>query len=301
MSADPHSGDPLRPREPAPGDVGSRLKINPSSWGYVPPLPDPTPAERAQEAAQSGVPVKHPLDVVKEVPAESWARRWGALSQELSQRTRYERSGHWLEVWAQLKDGRSIQGGHSAELWPQHAAELAQGCSLGLVAMRQPSASHEGRPGVTFVLTGPTGGAPVARQLMGIFARHGLGGGLADSEAQGRRAIVKYLYTPHWYALSGDHTFGVDWSAYDQPGADENEGKLRWCAGVELVIRDALRELPSLTIDALFFDSYALHDAIDRLSPSQLRTLRKTPHMKLGALLRQPTIPEAGFWASLLG
>jgi hypothetical protein len=55
-----------------------------------------------------------------------------------------------------------------------------------LVAMRQPSASHEGRPGVTFVLTGPSGGAPVAHQLMGIFARHGLGGALADSEAKGR-------------------------------------------------------------------------------------------------------------------
>lgn len=310
MSADPHSGDPLRPREPAPGDVGSRFKINPSSWGYVSPLSYPTPAERTQEAArrqaareaaQSGVPVKYPLHVPKEVPAESWARRWGVLSRELSQRTRYERSGHWLDVWAQLKDGRSIQGGHSVEKWPQHAAELAQGCSLGLVAMRQTSASHEGRPGVTFVLTGPTGGAPVAHLLMGIFARHGLGGGLADSEAKGRWAIVKYLYTPHWYALSGDRAFGVDWSTYDQPNADQNEAKLRWCAGVELAIRDARRELPSPVVDSLFFDSYQLRDTLDLLTPGQWLTLRKTPHTKLGALLSQSSIPEAGFWARLWG
>jgi hypothetical protein len=258
-------------------------------------------ARQKASAATPREPVKYPLYVPKEIPAESWARRGGALSQELSRRTRYERSGHWLEVWAQLKDGRSIQGGHYVERWPQHAAELAEGCSLGLVAMRQASASHEGRPGVTFVLTGPAGGAPVAHQLMGIFARHGLGGGLADSEAQGRWAIVKYLYTPHWYALSGDHTFGVDWSAYAQPNADQNEGKLRWCVGVEMAIREALHDLPGPVIDSLFFDSYYLRDTIDRLSPDQLLTLRKTPHTKLGALLLQPTIPAAGFWARLWG
>lgn len=311
MSTDPHSGDPLRPREPAPGDVGSRFKINPSSWGYVPPLSYPTPAERAQEAArrqaareaaQSGVPVKYPLHVPKEIPPHSWARQWGTLSQELSRRTRYERSGHWLDVWAQLKDGSSLQGGHYVEKWAEKAAELcSKGCSLGLVAMRQTSASHEGSPGVTFVLTGPSGGAPVARQLMSIFARHGLGGALADSEANGRWAIVKYLYSPHWYVLSGDRTFGVDWSIYDHADADHNEGKRRWCAGVEAAIRQTLSEFPSPVIDSLFFDSYQLKDTLERLTPAQRLTLRKTPHAKLGALLSQSAIPEAGFWARLWG
>ena len=286
------------------------MKINPPSYGWASSfeqmaheraLEERKRAKRERDESAHREPVSYPLHVPKEVPAESWARRWGVLSRELSRRTRYERSGHWLDVWAQFKDGRSIQGGHSVEKWPQHAAELAQGCSLGLVAMRQTSASHEGRPGVTFVLTGPTGGAPVAHLLMGIFARHGLGGGLADSEAKGRWAIVKYLYTPHWYALSGDRAFGVDWSTYDQPNADQNEAKLRWCAGVELAIRDARRELPSPVVDSLFFDSYQLRDTLDLLTPGQWLTLRKTPHTKLGALLSQSSIPEAGFWARLWG
>jgi hypothetical protein len=112
---------------------------------------------------------------------------------------------------------------------------------------------------------------------------------------------VKYLYSPHWYALSGVHTFGVDWSAYDQPTADQNEGQLRWCAGVALAIRDALRELPSPAVDALFFDSYQLMDRLDLLTPAQRLTLRKTPHAKLGELLSRPPIPEAGFWTRLWG
>lgn len=312
MNTSDHSGAPNDPKpraEPDRGDVGSKWKINPS-WGYFPLISAQTSIERAlqateeqaaREAARRGEPVKYPLDVPKEIPAGSWARRWGALSNELSRRTRYERSGHWLDIWAQLKDGRSIQGGYYLEKWAQHAPDLATGCSLGLIAMRQTSATHEGHPGVTFVLTGPTGGSPVARQLMAIFARHGLGGALAGSEANGRWAIVKYLYTPHWYALSGDRTFEVDWSAYDHPGGDQNEGKHRWCGGVELAIRDALHELPSQVIDSVFFDSYSMYDSLDRLSPHQLVTLRKTPHAKLGALLMQPTIPAAGFWARLWG
>jgi hypothetical protein len=256
-------------------------------------------AQREQNDSAHREPVKYPLHVPKEVPAESWARHWGVLSNELSRRTRYERSGHWLDIWAQLKNGRSIQGGYYVEKWAQHAPELATGCSLGLIAMRQTSASHESRPGATFVLTGPTGGAPAAHQLMSIFARHGLGGGLADSEAKGRWAIVKYLYTPHWYALSGDRTFGVDWSTYAQPNADQNKGKLRWCRGVEMAIREALHVLPSQVIDSLFFDSYSMHDSLDQLSAHQWLTLRKTPHTKLGGLLLQPSIPAAGLWARL--
>lgn len=250
----------------------------------------------------SKAPSKYPLNVPQEVPMESWARDWGRISQELSRRTCYERSGHWLEVWAQLKDGGSIQGGRYVEKWADHAAELAsKGCALGLVAMRQPSASHDGRPGVTFVLTSQAGGSPIARLLMAIFARHGLGGGLADIEANGRWALVKYLYTPHWYVLSGDRTFGVDWSEYDQPLVDQNKGKKLWCAGVEAAVRDALQQLPETAVDSLFFDSYAMVDTPDLLTPPQWVTLRKTHHSKLTALLAQPTIPAAGFWSRLWG
>jgi hypothetical protein len=257
-------------------------------------------AREAREASKE--PIKQPMHVPKEVPPESWARQWGKLSQELSQRTRYERSGHWLEVWAQLKDGSSLQGGHYVEKWAEKAAELCtKGCSLGLVGMRQTSASHKGSPGVSFALTSPSGGAPVARQLMSIFARHGLGGALADAEANGRWAIVKYLYAPHWYAASGDRTFGADWSAYDQPTADHNEGKQRWCAGVEAAVRAALRELPPEAVDSILFDTYALKDTLDLLTRAQWLTLRNTPHPNLGALLLQPTIPPAGFWARLWG
>ncbi len=259
-------------------------------------------AQRERDDSAHREPVSYPLHVPKEVPADSWARRWGLLSNELSRRTRYERSGHWLDIWAQLKDGSSLQGGHYVEKWADKAQELcAKDCSLGLIGMRQTSASHEGSPGVTFVLTGPTGGAPVAHQLIGIFARHGLGGGLASAEASGRWAIVKYLYAPHWYVVSGDRTFGVDWSIYDHVGAHHNEGKRRWCDGVEAAIRQTLSELPSPVIDSLFFDSYQLMDTLDLLTPAQRLTLKKTPHAKLGELLSRPPIPEAGFWTRLWG
>ncbi len=247
-------------------------------------------------------PVKNPLRLPAETPSENWLRHWSELSGELSRRTAYERSGHWLEVWAQLKDGGSLQGGHYVEKWADQAATLAtKGCSLGLIALRQATPSSHGKPGVTFVLAGPTGGSPTARHLMSIFARHGLGGALADVEEHGRWALVKYLYTPHWYAKAGDLTFGVDWSAYDQVPSMADEGRLHWCRGVETAVRDALNELPSGGIDGLFFDTYDLHDRLEQLTPDQWLTLRKTPHTELGSLLAQPAIPAAGFWDKLWG
>lgn len=292
---DPTRGGQLNPKM-------DELDLQSDEAAHRRALCDAQRKEDREAMEASKLPDKHPLHVPKEIPAASWARQWGTLSQELSRRTRYERSGHWLDVWAQLKDGSSLQGGHYVEKWAEKAAELcAKGCSLGLVAMRQTSASHEGSPGVTFVLTGPSGGAPVARQLMSIFARHGLGGALADSEANGRWAIVKYLYTPHWYVLSGDRSFGVDWSIYDHADAEHNEGKQRWCAGVEAAIRQALQELPPAAVDSVFFDVHLANDALERLTYPQWVTLRKTPHTKLGALLAQPTIPEAGFWSRLWG
>jgi len=304
---------------------GTTLPVTPSPWddptkgGKLNPKIneldrelDEAARQRAHRALQrtealeakrvSKGPVKNPLRAPKDTPSDSWLSRWSELSQELSRRAGYERSGHWLEVWAQLKDGSSLQGGHHVEKWADQAAALAgQGCSLGLIALRQATPSVQGRPGVTFVLAGPTGGSPVARHLMSIFARHGLGGALADVEENGRWALVKYLYTPHWYAKAGDLTFGVDWSDYDQATSNHDEGRLLWCRGVETAIRDALNEFPARIVDALFFDTYDLHDRLELLTPSQWMTLRKTHHAKLGDLLAQPSIPAAGFWDKLWG
>lgn len=281
----------------------------------APPSPEPRPSRIVSinpvsteefianwSSRHESGPRKSPIRFHGTIPRDSWANPWFSLSLDISKRTSYERSGHWLEVWAQLKGGGSLEGGHYVEKWKDLAQELhSKGCSLGLIAMRQSPANHEGRPGFTFVLGGTQTAPPMARRLMDIFARHGLGGALVDVEGSGRWVLVKYFYTPHWYVLSGDRTFGVDWSAYEQPTADQNEGKKLWCAGVEAAMRDALLELPADTIDSLFLDSYDLQDRVEVLTEDQWLKLKCTGHEKLGPLLALPAIPSASFWDKLWG
>ncbi len=212
------------------------------------------------------------------------------LNRELGKISDHDRSGRWLEVWTIFDNGNGIQTSTSLESWSKLGTQLAANvCLHGLIAVRQKVAELEGSPGVTLVLSDPTGGTMAAQQAMAIFAQHGLGGALAYSEPRTSQAVLKYIFSPHLYAKSGDKTFGVDWSAVEIPGADKNDAKHQWCLGVERAVREVIKEIPALCIDAVCFDNYTCNDRLDTLSRAQFKALAKIPGEKLEEALLKAT------------
>jgi hypothetical protein len=237
-----------------------------------------------------------------EYPVESWAAQWHLLSKQHGKKGAYLRPADGLEAWGQLTDGSSIQKSGRLADWPDIIRAFDdKKFSLGQFAVRHQAITTEGRPGVTFIFTGPGGGSQVARVAMAIFSGYNLGGALADSIQGDRWASLTYLYSPHWYAQSRDRSFGADWAARESTGADDTEGRKLWCAGIEHAIRQVLAEVPSLCVDSLYFDSYAANDRLDHLTERQLKGLARTKAENLEKLLTLPNLPDAGFWASLFG
>ena len=128
-----------------------------------------------------------------------------------------------------------------------------------------------------------------------------LGGALADSIQGDRWSSLTYLYSPHWYASSGDRCFGTDWPAREKAGADDAEGRKLWCAGIEHAIRQVLAEVPAACVDSVCFDSYAANDRLDLLSERQLKGLARTKAEDLEKVLSLRNPPDAGLWDSLFG
>jgi len=235
-------------------------------------------------------------------PADSWAAHWHALSKKHGKKGAYERPADGLEAWGQLTDGSSIQKSMRLANWPEiiRAFDDKKFC-LGQFAVRNQAITVEGRPGVTFIFTAPGGGSRVARAAMGIFSGYNLGGALADSIQGDRWSSLTYLYSPHWYASSGDRCFGTDWPAREKAGADDTEGRKLWCAGIEHAIRQVLAEVPAACVDSLYFDSYVANDRLDLLTERQLKGLAGTKAEDLEKVLSLRNPPDAGLWASLFG
>ena len=237
-----------------------------------------------------------------EYPADSWAVHWHQLSKRHSKKGQYARPSDGLEAWGQLHDGSSIQKSVRLGDWPDIVRAFAgKRFSLGAFAVRQGEIRHEGCPGVTFIFASPSGGSRIARVAMRIFSHYNLGGALADSIQGDRWASLTYLYSPHWYAASGDRSFGADWQTREKSEADDFEGRKLWCAGIEHAIRQVLAEVPAACVDSLYFDSYAANDRLDLLTERQLKGLAGAKAEDLEKVLSLRNPPEAGLWTSLFG
>ena len=235
-------------------------------------------------------------------PADSWATHWQALSKKHGKKGEYVRPADGLEAWGQLTDGSSIQKSTRLEAWPDIIRAFDdKKFALGQFTVRQEAITADGRPGVTFIFTAPGGGSRVVRAAMTIFSGYNLGGALADSIQGDRWASLTYLYSPHWYASASDRSFGADWAARENAGADDAEGRKLWCAGIEHAIRQVLAEVPESCVDGLCFDSYAANDRLDRLTERQLKGLARTRAEDLAKILALPEPPDASLWASLFG
>lgn len=259
-----------------------------------------------QGVRRDGPPGQRPAPPAKptelDYPADSWAADWHQLSKRHGKKGQYARPPDGLEAWGQLHDGSSIQKSVRLGDWPDIVRAFAgKRFSLGAFAVRQGAIRHEGRPGVTFVFASPNGGSRIARVAMGIFSHYNLGGALADSIQGDRWSSLTYLYSPHWYAASGDRSFGADWPTREKSEADDFEGRKLWCAGIEHAIRQVLAEVPAACVDSVYFDSYAANDRLDLLSERQLKGLARTKAEDLEKVLSLRNPPEAGLWDSLFG
>ena len=120
---------------------------------------------------------------------------------------------------------------------------------------------------------------------MRVLNSLGIGVVLANEEGSGRWGVVKTLYSPNWYSLMGDKTFGVDWSRRDgSPGGDDARKRI-WCEHVVLAMEQLIKEVPSALIDSIFFDCYTLCDRLHRLSDESLGELAQTKPAALSRLL----------------
>ena len=288
-------GKPTGPTHPNEYyDVGSDalLVTRPDLFGQGVRRDGP-PGQRTERAAKPAEP---------QYPADSWAAHWYQLGKRHGKKGAYARPADGLEAWGQLTDGSSIQKSVRLADWPNIIRAFDdKKFSLGQFAVRQQGIQVEGRPGVTFLFTAPGGGSRVARMAMGIFSSHHLGGALADSIEGDRWTSLTYLYSPHWYATSGDRSFGADWPTREKTGADDAEGRKLWCAGIEHAIRQVLAEVPEANVDSLYFDSYAANDRLDLLTERQLKGLTRTKAEDLEKILSLPEPPDASLWASLFG
>lgn len=236
------------------------------------------PASKKSKATNKKPAPAHPKEF-------AWFLVCRDFNRELARNSMYPRASRNLEVWAQLNDGGGVQVSTELEYWPKHGSKLTGGCRHGLVAVRQDSATLEGVPGLILALSDPMGGGMATREAMKIFHRMNLGGALAHSEAGTSVSVLKFLYCPHWYATSGDTSFGVDWEAVDQPGADHSEAKFKWCTGIERIVRKVLAEIPELFIDTVCMDNYACNDRLDTLSAAELKALSRLEPDDLAAAL----------------
>ncbi len=288
-------GKPAGPTHPNEYyDVGSNalLVTRPDLFGQGVRRDGP-PGQRSAREAKPAEP---------QFPADSWAAHWHQLAKRHGKKGQYARPPDGLEAWGQLHDGSSIQKSVRLGDWPDIVRVFAgKRFSLGQFAVRQQAIRVEGRPGVTFVFTAPGGGSRVARMAMAIFSGYNLGGALADSIDGGRWTSLTYLYSPHWYAASGDRSCGADWPTREKAGADDAEGRKLWCAGIEHAIRQVLAEVPAACVDSVYFDSYAANDRLDLLTDGQLKGLARTKAEDLEKVLSLRNPPEAGLWASLFG
>jgi hypothetical protein len=284
--------DPTHPNEYYDVGLDVLLVTRPDLFGQG--------VRRDGPAGQRPAPPAKPTEL--EYPADSWAADWHQLSKRHGKKGQYARPPDGLEAWGQLHDGSSIQKSVRLGDWPDIVRAFAgKRFSLGAFAVRQGAIRHEGRPGVTFVFASPNGGSRIARVAMGIFSHYNLGGALADSIQGDRWSSLTYLYSPHWYAASGDRSFGADWPTREKSEADDFEGRKLWCAGIEHAIRQVLAEVPAACVDSVCFDSYAANDRLDLLSERQLKGLARTKAEDLEKVLSLRNPPEAGLWDSLFG
>lgn len=285
---------------------------------YLPGLRDIVPLDRQQEielelnykravaednevkAIQNLKPTSCPLEIPTDISRDSWLFHWSNFSKEISRKRVYDRSNHWLDIWARMKDGSKVWSSNNLNSWRElRSSVLDIECILGLVAVRQASPTIEGKPGFTIIIADPSA-KYLSESLISAFRQQGLSGPLVRYENNERWINIKYIYSPHWYAKSGDQIFKRDWSKLPKQAGQSNTAKTIWCTCVENAIREVLKKVPENCIESFYLDSYATNDEIDLLSKDQRRTLRITKPDKLEGLLLKPEIPPTGFWSSLL-
>jgi hypothetical protein len=285
---------------------------------YLPGLRDIVPLDRQQEieieenskriveednkvkAIQNLKPISCPLEIPSDIPPDSWLAHWSNFSKEVSRKRVFDRSNHWLDVWAGMKDGSRVWSSDNLNSWRELRSRLLyKECMLGLIAVRQASPTIEGKPGFTIIVADPNA-KYLSETIITTFKQHRLAVALKGYEPRERWAEMKYIFSPHWYAKSGDEILGHNWPKLPKSALNTNAAKTIWCKGAENAIRQVLKKVPENCIESFYLDSYATNDEVDLLSKDQRRTLRITKPDKLEAMLLKPEIPPTGFWAGLL-
>ena len=250
-------------------------------------------------AIQKLKPISCPLEIPSDIPPDSWLAHWSNFSKEISKKRVSDRSNHWLDVWAKMEDASMVLASDNLNYWRELRSRLLyKECMLGLIAVRQASARIEAKPGFTIIIADPNA-KNLSEILISTFRQQGLAGPLVRHESDELWTNIKYIYSPHWYAKSGDQVFKRDWSKLPKQASQSNTAKTIWCKGAENAIREVLKKVPENCIESFYLDSYATNDEVDLLSKDQRRTLRITKPDKLEELLLKPEIPSTGFWTGL--
>lgn len=217
---------------------------------------------------------------------ETWLQVWREAGPRLGRVGEYDRNSKTLEVWGQYERGGSIEVSTARKEWPNIAANIqGRSFSIGLIGVRLDAADPTDSPGITIAVESPNGGSTGARILMRILNSLGIGGVLANEEGSGRWGVVKILYSPNWYSLMGDKTFGVDWSRRDGSPGGEDARKRIWCEHVVLAMEQVIKEVPSALIGSIFFDCYAICDRLHQMSNEALGELAETKPAALSGRL----------------
>ncbi len=226
-------------------------------------------------------------------PDDSWRDVWFRAGASLSKAGEYVRQERQVEVWSAGSMGGSIEESAVLDQWPAIARRLKQQfpISLGLVASRTDALGVVGSPGATVVIETPGGGSEGARMLMAAFWANNIGGCLARQEDGDRWGVVKILYTPNWYAASGDAGFGVNWADWTNDPGDENESKRLWCEYAFVALQKVLSDVHPLCIDSVFLDEYAATDRLSSMGSIELNAFCEIP---LGDLAME--IGKRGAW-----
>jgi hypothetical protein len=218
-------------------------------------------------------------------PIDEWLKTW-VSAPDLKKRGQYRSPGP-LHVYAMTAQGAGPQFSGPLSAWQDHARQLSSAdVTLGLVAV-ETNVDHAyfKYPGVTLAFESPFGGSVLARDVMAILARVGVGGVLSETDQSGRFGVLRILMTPRWYAKSGDRLFGVDWSQVPNDPVHCESAKKTWALGIHAALRKALADIPAMCIDTVHFGAFDIVDWLHELGPRERTFLHGASPRQLGEAL----------------